>query len=77
MPPWSSLGEQFLRKKIAISPHCSSFLSKRGFFLQMFLSRSIKAYLCPNIKFGEANFSERRSEEVIRFLRRSVYYLSI
>ena len=35
-------------------------------FFQMFLLRSIKAYLCPNmIDFHGVDFSECRSEEVI------------
>ena len=35
---------------------------------QIFLLRSIKAYLCPNIiTFGSVSFSERRPEEVISF----------
>ena len=35
---------------------------------QIFLLRSIKAYLCPNIiNFDAVDFSERRPEEVISF----------
>ena len=35
---------------------------------EIFLLRSIKAYLCPNIiKFDIVDFIERRSEEVISF----------
>ena len=46
----------FKKLPIAISPHFSSFWANSICF-QMFLSRSIKAYLCPNmIKFGEVNF---------------------
>ena len=42
-------------------------------FFQIFLLRSIKAYLCPNmIKFDGVNFSERRSEEVMCLLTLSV-----
>ena len=34
----------------------------------IFLLRSIKAYLCPNmINFDTVDFSERRPEEVISF----------
>ena len=41
----------------------------------MFLLRRIKAYLFPNmINFDGVNFNERRSEEVVSFFRRSVYY---
>ena len=40
----------------------------------MFILRSIKAYLCPNmINFDAVDFSERRPEEVISFFWRSVY----
>ena len=36
--------------------------------IQMFLLRSIKAYLCPNIiNFDSVHFSERRPEEVVSF----------
>ena len=45
-------------------------------FFQIFLSRSIKAYLCPNkINFDGVNVSDGRSEEVISFFWRSVYEL--
>ena len=41
---------------------------------QIFLLRSIKAYLCPNIiNFESMDFSDRRPEEVISFFWRSVY----
>ena len=48
-------------------------------FFQMFLLRSIKAYLCPNtINFGRVDFTECRSEEVITlFLMLSVHTLII
>ena len=37
-------------------------------FFQIFLLRSIKAYLCPNIiNFDSVDFSEHRPEEVISF----------
>ena len=43
-------------------------------FFQIFLLRSIKAYLYPNIiNFDAVDFSERRPEEVISFFWRSVY----
>ena len=52
-----------------------SFLMRENVF-QIFLLRSIKAYLCPNIiKFDSVDFSERRPEEVISFFWRSVYFL--
>ena len=44
---------------------------------QIFLLRSIKAYLCPNIiNFDSVDFSERRPEEVISLFWRSVYITS-
>ena len=65
LPPWSSLGEQFLRK-----------IDTRKFCVfQIFLLRSIKPFLCPNIiNFDSVDFSEHRPEEVISFFWRSVYY---
>ena len=47
----------------------SSFLMRENLvFFQIFLLRSIKAYLCPNIiNFDSVDFSERRPEEVISF----------
>ena len=42
--------------------------------VQIFLLRSIKAYLCANIiNFDAVDFSGRRPEEVISFFWRSVY----
>ena len=49
------------------------FDERRSCVLQIFLLRSIKAYLCPNINFDSVDFSERRPEEVISFFWRSVY----
>ena len=53
-----------------------SFLMRENLvFLKIFLLKSIKAYLCPNIiNFDSVNFSERRPEEVISFFWRSVYF---
>ena len=46
---------------------------KSGAF-QIFLLRSIKAYLCPNIiNFDNVDFTERLPEEAISFFWRSVY----
>ena len=60
----------------AISLHLPPFWHKETFFIQMFLSRSIKAYLYPNmINFDGVHFSERRSEEVVSFFWWSVYLL--
>ena len=55
-----------------------SFLTpKISCVYQIFLLRSIKAYLCPNIiHFDGVDFSERRPEEVISFFWRSVYLSS-
>ena len=40
------------------------------------LTSAFKAYLCPNvINFNAVDFSECRSEEVIRFFWRSVYFV--
>ena len=48
--------------------------SKTCFLFQIFLLRSINAYLCPNIiNFYSTDFSERRPEEVISFFWCSVY----
>ena len=39
---------------------------RENLVFQIFLLRSIKAYLCPNIiNFDSVDFSERRPEEVI------------
>ena len=74
----SSLGEQFLR----FSKHDLSWFNRIFSFLmrenlvvfQIFLLRSIKAYLCPNIiNFDGVDFSGRRPEKVISFFWRSVY----
>ena len=52
-----------------------SHARKSGAFW-IFLLRSIKAYLCPNIiNFDSVDFSKRRPEEVISFFWRSVYVL--
>ena len=82
LPPWSSLGEQFLRFSINdLSWFHLIFLlfdTRKSCVFQIFLLRSIKAYLCPNIiDFDSMDFSERRPEEVIKFLLTlSVYQVS-
>ena len=44
------------------------FDARKSCVFQIFLLRSIKAYLCPNIiNFDSVDFSERRPEEVISF----------
>ena len=73
-----SLGEQFLRfSKNDLSWFNRIFLlfdARKPCVFQIFLLRSIKAYLCPNIiNFDSVDFSERRPEEVISFFWRSVY----
>ena len=77
-PPWSSLGEQFLRfLKNDLSWFNHIFLlfdARKSCVFQIFLLlRSIKAYLCPNINFDSVDYSERRPWEVISFFWRSVY----
>ena len=50
------------------------FSREKSCVFQIFLLRSIKAYLFPNIiNFDSVDFSERRPEEVISFCWRSVY----
>ena len=72
----SSLGEQFLRfSKYDLSWFNRIFLlfeARKSCVFQIFLLRSIKAYLCPNINFDNVDFSERRPEEVINFFWRSM-----
>ena len=68
----SSLGERFLRfSKNDLSRFNRIFLlfdTRKFSVFQIFLSRSIKAYLCPNIiNFDSVDFSECRPEEVISF----------
>ena len=74
-PPWSSLRAR------SVSSFCDfrimTFRDQTVFLLfevriscvfLIFLLRSIKAYLCPNmINFDAVEFSERRPEEVISF----------
>ena len=74
----SSLGEQFLRfSKNDLSRFNRIFLlfeARKSCVFQIFLLRSIKAYLCPNIiNFDSVDFSERRPDKVISFFWRSVY----
>ena len=48
--------------------------ARKSCVLKIFLLRSIKAYLCPNIiEFDSVDFRERRPEEVISFFWCSVY----
>ena len=50
------------------------FYTRKSCVFQIFLLRSIKAYLYPNIiNFESVDFSERRPKEVISFFWRSVY----
>ena len=56
----------------------SFLMRKKSCVFQIFLLRSIKAYLCPNIiNFDGVDFSGHRPEEVISFFWRSVYYKNI
>ena len=86
MPPWSnrqsSLGEQFLRfLKIYLSwynriIYFSPFWNKKILCFQVFLLRSIKAYLCQLkklIHFDIVGFVEHCPKEVTSFFSRSVY----
>ena len=55
-----------------------SFLKREYIVFLIFLLRSIKAYLCPNMMhFDAVDFSERLPEEVISFFWRSVYLWKI
>ena len=50
------------------------FDTRKSCVFQIFLLRSIKAYMCQKmIHFNAVDFSERRPEEVISFFWRSVY----
>ena len=52
------------------------FAARKSCVFQIFLLRSIKAYLCANIiNFDSVDFSGRHPEEVISFFWRSVYIL--
>ena len=51
-----------------IKPYFLFFEARISCVFLIFLLRSIKAYLCPNmINFDAVDFSERRPEEVISF----------
>ena len=51
------------------TPFFSVLTRENLVFFQIFLLRSIKAYLCPNIiDFDSVDFSERRPEEVMFLL---------
>ena len=74
----SSLGEQFLRfSKNDLSGFNRIFLlfdARKSCVFQIFLLKSIKAYLCPNIiNIDSVDFSERRPEEVMFLLTLSVH----
>ena len=76
--PWSSLGKQYLQfSKNDLSWFNRIFLlfaARKSCAFQIFLLRSIKAYLCANItNFDIVDFSGRRPEEVISFFWRLVY----
>ena len=50
------------------------FDARKSCVFQIFLLRSIKAYLCPNIiNFDSVDFSECRPEEVMFLLMLSVF----
>ena len=81
-PPWSSLRARSVssfcdfRKKLpfVIKPYCLLFEARIPCVFLIFLSRNIKAYLCPNmINFNAMDFSERRPEEVMFLLTLSVF----
>ena len=85
-PPWSSLRARselarwavsaiFEKWPFVIKPYFLLFEARISCVCLIFLLRSIKAYLCPNmINFDAVDFSERRPEEVISFFWRSVYF---
>ena len=58
-----------------LTPFFLLFEARKSCDFQIFLLRSIKAYLCPNIiHFDSVDFSERRPEgSVLSFFWRSVY----
>ena len=57
-----------------LTAYFSFLMREKSWVFQIFLLRSIKAYLCPNIiNFDSGDFSERRPEEMISFFWRSVY----
>ena len=77
LPP-SSLSEQFLlfskNYLLLFNRIFLLFAARKSCVFQIFLLRSIKAYLCANIiNFDSVDFSGRRPEEVISFFWRSVY----
>ena len=67
-------GVIFKKLPFVIWQHVLLFDAKKSCVFQIFLLRSIKAYLCPNsINFDDVDFSEHRPEEVISFFWCSVY----
>ena len=65
----------FEKSPFAISSHFSPFLLKQTLIFQMCFIRRTIAYWCLNmLNFDAMDFSERRSEEVISFFWRSVYF---
>ena len=66
----------FEKWHFVIQPRSLLFDTRKSCVFLIFLLRSIKAYLCPNIiNFYAVDFSESRPEEVISFFWRSVYFL--
>ena len=64
----------FEKLHFVIQPRSLLFDTRKSCVFKIFLLRSIKAYLCPNIiNFYAVDFSESRPEEVISFFWRSVY----
>ena len=63
--------EQYLRFRKITFRDLTAFLlfaERKSCVFQIFLLRSIKAYLCANIiNYDGVDFSGRRPEEVIRF----------
>ena len=67
----------FEKWHVVIKPYFLLFEARISCVFLIFLLRSIKAYLCPNmINFDAVDFSERHPEEVISFFWRSVYIVS-
>ena len=63
---------------VVIKPYFLLFETRISCVFLIFLLRSIKAYLCPNmINFDAVDFSECHPEEVISFFWRSVYDFKI
>ena len=66
----------FRKWPFVIKPNFLLFEARISCVFLIFLLRSIKAYLCPNIiNFDAVDFTERRPDEVISFFWRSVYII--